>query len=110
MRRRFFLAASLNKHSLIILLYDFVHTGYGIYIGQNLAWGYQDWPAAIKGWYDEVGIFKYGPDPDSYLGSGGWPAIGHYIQVTIERPLPIISLLSTLFVQFFGCHNSRKPI
>ncbi len=54
--------------------------GYGIGIGQNLAWGYSSWQATIKAWHDEVEIFTYG-------GGNNFGAVGHYTQVksTLNR-------------------------
>ena len=54
--------------------------GYGIHIGQNWATGFPNWGAAIKAWYDEVSIYRYGQDPNTYLPNG-FAAIGHYTQV-----------------------------
>ena len=54
-----------------------------MFIGQNLAWGYANWRAAISAWHGEVSMYRYGVDPESYLGSGGWAKIGHYTQVRI---------------------------
>lgn len=51
------------------------YKGYGIYTGQNLAWGYGTWSAAIQGWFDEVKDFTYGK------GSMNGKAVGHYTQV-----------------------------
>ena len=50
--------------------------GYGISVGQNLAWGYPTWDAAIQGWFDEVVDFQYG------VGSINGNAVGHYTQVS----------------------------
>ena len=50
-------------------------------MGQNVAGGYRTWEAAIGGWHDEVKMYVFGREPDSYLGKGGWLKIGHYTQV-----------------------------
>ena len=55
--------------------------GLGLGVGQNVAGGYRTWEAAIGGWHDEVKMYVFGRDPDSYLGKGGWMKIGHYTQV-----------------------------
>ena len=49
--------------------------GYGISIGQNLAWGYGTWNAAIQGWFDEEKDFEFG------RGSINGKDVGHYTQV-----------------------------
>ena len=64
----------------------FFIAGYGISVGQNLAWGYYTWDAAIQGWFDEVNDFVFGQgarpqrpgEPDSEYP----PAVGHYTQVS----------------------------
>lgn len=53
----------------------------GMSIGQNVAGGYKTWEEAVFHWYDEIRMWKYGVDPDSYLGSGGWRKIGHFTQM-----------------------------
>ena len=53
------------------------YSGYGIYTGQNLAWGYGTWDAAIQGWFNEVKDFQFG------TGSTNGKAVGHYTQVHI---------------------------
>ncbi|XP_070206497.1 cysteine-rich venom protein Mr30-like [Littorina saxatilis] len=53
----------------------------GASVGQNVAGGYRTWEAAIGGWHDEVKMYVFGRDPDSYLGKGGWLKIGHYTQM-----------------------------
>ena len=50
--------------------------GYGISVGQNLAWGYYSFDAAIQAWFDEVVDFRYGQ------GSINGKAVGHYTQVS----------------------------
>ena len=71
------------------LLHDFIKldsylfAGYNVYIGQNLAWGYANWKAALSEWYGEVTMYRYGVDPETYLGPDGWGKIGHYTQVQI---------------------------
>ena len=54
-------------------------------MGQNVAGGYRTWEAAIGGWHDEVKMYVFGREPDSYLGKGGWLKIGHYTQVGIDK-------------------------
>jgi len=52
----------------------------GIMIGQNLAYGYDNWEQAIKGaWYDEIEDFEYGVGKVS-----GW-TIGHFVMVTLAK-------------------------
>lgn len=53
----------------------------GMNVGQNVAGGYRTWDAAIGGWREEVKLYVFGRDPDSYLGKGGWVKIGHYTQM-----------------------------
>jgi len=48
--------------------------GYGIGIGQNMAWGFRSWSLAIEGWHSEVSRFHYG-------GSNYVYDVGHYTQV-----------------------------
>ncbi len=50
-------------------------------IGQNYAMGFNDWYAVIRTWHDEVNMYRYGENPDYYLGYGAWPKIAHYTQV-----------------------------
>jgi hypothetical protein len=50
-------------------------------IGQNVAGGYRTWEQAVQMWWDEIDMWTYGVDPDSYLGPGGWRKIGHFTQV-----------------------------
>ncbi|XP_064594674.1 venom allergen 5-like [Liolophura sinensis] len=54
---------------------------YGMYPGQNGAFGYASWDGAVEGWYQEVNKYRYGQDPAKYLGPEGWREIGHYTQV-----------------------------
>lgn len=53
-------------------------------VGQNLAWGYPSWAAALRAWHGEVRLFRFGVEPESYLGPGGFGKIGHYTQVRGE--------------------------
>ncbi|XP_033724789.1 uncharacterized protein LOC117314794 [Pecten maximus] len=53
----------------------------GMSVGQNVAGGYKTWEEAVFHWYDEIRMWRYGVDPDSYLGSGGWRKIGHFTQM-----------------------------
>ncbi|KAK3087233.1 hypothetical protein FSP39_003405, partial [Pinctada imbricata] len=53
----------------------------GMSIGQNVAGGYRSWHKAVQMWYDEISMWRYGPEPDSYLGAGGWRKIGHFTQM-----------------------------
>ena len=53
----------------------------GMSIGQNVAGGYRSWEQAVQMWWDEIDMWTYGVDPDSYLGPGGWKKIGHFTQV-----------------------------
>ena len=62
---------------------SYLFTGYNVYIGQNLAWGYANWKAALSAWHGEVTMYRYGVDPETYLGPDGWGKIGHYTQVQI---------------------------
>jgi len=53
--------------------------GMGIPIGQNLAFGYDNWEQAIKdAWYDEVKDFQYG------RGSTGG-VISHFVMMTLAK-------------------------
>lgn len=53
----------------------------GLSIGQNVAGGYRTWNKAVKMWWDEIRMWRYGRDPDSYLGYGNWRKIGHFTQM-----------------------------
>nr|XP_022335669.1 uncharacterized protein LOC111132188 isoform X2 [Crassostrea virginica] len=53
----------------------------GMSIGQNVAGGYRSWEQAVQMWWDEIDMWTYGVDPDSYLGPGGWKKIGHFTQM-----------------------------
>ena len=52
-----------------------------MYVGQNIAIGYDSWSQAIQGWYNESSMFRYDQDPNSYLARDGWKKIGHFTQV-----------------------------
>jgi len=56
--------------------------GYGISIGQNLAWGTKTWAGAIKNWHSEVSAFTYGSTNDLYK-------VGHYTQVVNSNAMAI---------------------
>jgi uncharacterized protein YkwD len=48
------------------------HSG-GSY-GENMAWGYPDFPAAVKAWYDEISQYNF--------ANPGWSSgTGHFTQV-----------------------------
>ena len=49
-------------------------------MGQNLAWGYGSWDAAIQGWFNEVKYFKFGTG-----STANGKAVGHYTQVFILK-------------------------
>ena len=53
-----------------------LHTGYGIPVGQNLAWGYSSWDEAIQGWFNEVQYFRLG-----HGTTNPRKGVGHYTQV-----------------------------
>ena len=53
--------------------------GYGISVGQNMAWGQTSWNDAIQDWFDEVKDFGFG------VGSVNGKAVGHYTQVNIVK-------------------------
>ncbi|XP_062575048.1 uncharacterized protein LOC134236903 [Saccostrea cucullata] len=53
----------------------------GMSIGQNVAGGYRTWEQAVQMWWDEIDMWTYGVEPDSYLGPGGWKKIGHFTQM-----------------------------
>ena len=59
---------------------DLCLAGYGIYVGQNLAWGYDSWSIAIKAWHDEVNLFTYAGTNNNF------GAVGHYTQVNDILP------------------------
>lgn len=50
-------------------------------VGQNVAGGQPNWTVAIQAWWDEIHMWKYGPEPDSYLGYNGWLKVGHFTQM-----------------------------
>ena len=64
-------------------------SGYGIFIGQNLAWGYGTWSAAIEGWHSEVSMMHFG---DSSLDISD---VGHYTQVSIYRWTSRVVMVAT---------------
>ena len=49
--------------------------GYGISIGQNLAWGYGAWESAIDAWHSEEQNFTYNNNITEFKH------VGHYTQV-----------------------------
>ncbi|KAH3825446.1 hypothetical protein DPMN_127321 [Dreissena polymorpha] len=53
----------------------------GLTVGQNVAVGFESWQEAIRMWYDEISMYRYGFEPDSYLGPEGWRQIAHFTQV-----------------------------
>nr|QBH70091.1 CreCAP-ShK5 [Colubraria reticulata] len=55
--------------------------GLKVRVGQNVAVGQDSWQKAIQGWHDEVKLYTFGTDPDSYLGVDGWMKIAHYTQM-----------------------------
>ncbi|XP_071111759.1 cysteine-rich venom protein Mr30-like [Haliotis cracherodii] len=54
---------------------------YGLEVGQNIAGGYLNWRSAIMAWYNEVSLYRFGQNPNGYLGRDGWKKIGHYTQI-----------------------------
>lgn len=46
-----------------------------------MAGGQPNWTVAIQAWWDEIHLWKYGPEPDTYLGYNGWLKVGHFTQV-----------------------------
>ena len=52
-------------------------------MGQNVAGGMSGWQEAIQMWYDEILMWRYGEDPDLYLGIDGWKNVAHFTQVPI---------------------------
>ncbi|XP_022338195.2 uncharacterized protein LOC111133809 [Crassostrea virginica] len=50
-------------------------------VGQNVAGGQPNWTVAVQMWWDEIHMWKYGPEPDSYLGYNGWLKVGHFTQM-----------------------------
>ncbi|XP_062575052.1 uncharacterized protein LOC134236905 isoform X1 [Saccostrea cucullata] len=50
-------------------------------VGQNVAGGQPNWTVAIQMWWDEIEMWKYGPEPDTYLGFNGWLKVGHFTQM-----------------------------
>ena len=67
------------QSSIIVNNILYFRSGYGIPIGQNLAWGYSNWDAAIQGWFDEVKDFTFG------VGSKNGKPVGHYTQVKFAK-------------------------
>ncbi|XP_041377061.1 multiple epidermal growth factor-like domains protein 10 isoform X2 [Gigantopelta aegis] len=49
-----------------------------VYIGQNAAYGFYSYEAAIKAWYDEVADYKFGV---GRVGADVTKKVGHYTQV-----------------------------
>ena len=43
-------------------------------MGQNIAWGYGSWDAAVQGWFNEVTDFNFGVEEQD-------GEVGHYTQV-----------------------------
>jgi len=66
--------------------------GYGINIGQNLAWGYPTWQDAITAWHIEVLLYNYGGPNEDFA------AIGHYTQEVNANAVQI------------GCGYAHCPI
>lgn len=78
----------------------------GMSIGQNVAGGYRSWEQAVQMWWDEIDMWTYGVDPDSYLGPGGWKKIGHFTQVHILEIHNTFEISSRSY-QFFYNRNKE---
>ena len=64
----------VNTYIFFILCPVFVHPGRGK-VGQNLAYGHQNWKAAIDAWHSEVSDFNYDGTPSG--------VVGHYTAVIV---------------------------
>ncbi|KAL5014560.1 hypothetical protein ScPMuIL_008830 [Solemya velum] len=79
----------------------------GMNIGQNVAGGYRSWAATMQAWHDEVKIYQYGREPNSYLGPGGLLKIGHYTQIvqniTYSVGCGYAKCPGSFFTRYFVC-------
>ena len=76
------------KVSFIVNIIPSFRLGYGIPIGQNLAWGNDTWDEAIQGWFNEHVNFRYG------LVTLSGKSVKHYTQV----------IFFFFFLNIFGGH------
>lgn len=88
---------------------EYIHflTAIGMSIGQNVAGGYRSWEQAVQMWWDEIDMWTYGVDPDSYLGPGGWKKIGHFTQVHILEIRNTFDL-NILKVKSIFCNRNKE--
>ncbi|KAL4221659.1 Cysteine-rich secretory protein 3 [Mactra antiquata] len=83
----------------------------GMTIGQNVAVGFESWQAAIQMWYDEIALYRYGLDPDSYLGVDGWRQIAHFTQMVQNGTYLIgcgyAECPSSQYVRYYVCNYAN---
>ncbi|XP_064595670.1 cysteine-rich venom protein Mr30-like [Liolophura sinensis] len=80
---------------------------YNSHAGQNSAYWFQSWREVIQAWYDEVSFYRYGENPDDYLGEGGWTKTGHYAQtIPYRADFAEKSLLTIFFTQLVTDTNT----
>ncbi|RUS85804.1 hypothetical protein EGW08_006433 [Elysia chlorotica] len=93
--------------------------GYGTSFGQNLAAGQPHWTRAMDAWFKEKDLFKFGENPNDYLGTNGWKRIGHYTLMISNRILRIgcgyANCKEVRYGTFYACNyvlgqtNFRRP-
>ncbi|XP_045161356.2 uncharacterized protein LOC123526325 [Mercenaria mercenaria] len=80
----------------------------GMSFGQNVAVGFETWPEAIQMWYDEISVYRYGLEPDSYLGKDGWRQIAHFTQIVQNGTYLIgcgyAECPETQYVRYYVCN------
>jgi hypothetical protein len=67
-----------NQASTMLFMYSALGS---TTVGQNLAGGQPNWTVAVQSWWDEIQLWKYGPEPETYLGNNGSLLVGHFTQV-----------------------------
>ncbi|XP_052213296.1 uncharacterized protein LOC127832106 [Dreissena polymorpha] len=80
----------------------------GLTVGQNVAVGFESWQEAIRMWYDEISMYRYGFEPDSYLGPEGWRQIAHFTQIVQNGTFLVgcgyAECPNTKYIRFFVCN------
>ncbi|XP_052761250.1 uncharacterized protein LOC128203751 [Mya arenaria] len=80
----------------------------GLSVGQNVAVGFESWQEAIQMWYDEISLYRYGYEPDSYLGPEGWRQVAHFTQIVQNGTYLIgcgyAECPSTRYVRYYVCN------
>ena len=65
-----------------------IFPGWSIAIGQNGAFGFDDWSTAVAGWYNEVNMFTYGRFY-TLTTNPQWKDIAHYTQVSTQLSITL---------------------